>query len=219
MPEKPLLILPKIGPPLPRKKQSIFPREYIRLPSRQEQAHRFMAKFESMKESVLDNTPDGKSVENILVLESVGKIENFKAAANKIPGLEWQAEVDIDDLESDSIFFEKPKIGVQFLKKKTSAFEAIESKEIHTAFKNKGIIDDDNRLKENYTIDEIKGTIPDKYKDKSDIILETIEKERSKPLQGRVYLSLSNRQALDQVKNLFDAYQKGEDPPGHNQIL
>ena len=212
MPERPLLILPQ-SDPLPREGKPNFPREFLRLPSKTEQAERFSSKFKSMRESFLDSSPEGTSPANILVLETVGKVEDFKAAANKIPGLEWQGEVDVEDIESDDFFFKKPKIGVRFFKTSVSPFNAEESKEIQQSLLKSNLLDEDGCLKEDCFASDIHSAIPEEYKEHSQFITEAIIVEKKKPLTGRIYLSLSNRQALDQVKNLFDKCQSGEKAP------
>lgn len=213
MSERPLLLLPRIGPSLRRVPQRNFPQEHLKLPSRENLAERFTSRFESMIESFVAGTPDSTSPENILVLETVGRIEDFRNAASKIPGLEWQAEVDIDDIESDDAYYQKPKIGPHFFKGKITEFNANDSKRIQRSLTDKGIIDGDGYLAEDTTARNIGSAVPEEYQAHKEKIVETIDKERRKPVSGRMYLSLSNRQALDQVKRLFDATQSGEDAP------
>jgi hypothetical protein len=166
-----------------------------------------------MIESFVVDSPEGTSPENILVLETAGRIEDFRSAVNKIPGLVWQAEIDVDDIESDDVLFEKPKVGVRFFSKRVSGVDTKTSKEIQLSLKAKGVIDDDERLAEDVSVSDIKSAIPEEHKEFTDQIVDTISNEKAKPLTGRVYLSLSNRQAIDQVKRLFDAAQRGENPP------
>ena len=213
MAERPLLILPQLGPPLRRIPSGGFPREHLRLPSRAEQALRFSDKFESMLEAFVAETPDGTSPENILVLETAGKVEDFKAAVNRIPGLTWLAEIDLDEIESDDIFFERPKIGVRFFKDIVAEVGAKESKEIQKSLVQHSLIDEDGYLAEDFQTSDISAAIPAEFEGYTESIIEKILNKKKKPFAGRMYLSLSNRQALDQVKTLFDAAQKGESPP------
>ncbi len=213
MPERPLLILPQLGPPLRRIPTDNFPREHLRLPSRAEQAQRFLKKFESMLEASVAETPDGTSQENILVLETAGRVEDFRAAANRIPGLIWQAEIDLDEIESDDAFFERPKIGVHFFKDIVSEVGAVESKEIQHSLIQHNLIDDKGYLVEDFLPSDISAAIPVEHKEHAENIIEKVLNKKKRPFAGRMYLSLSNRQALDQVKTLFDAAQRGENPP------
>lgn len=213
MPDRPLLILPRLGPPLKRIPGGGFPREHFRLPTREEQARRFSSKLESMIESFVADSPDGTSPENILVLETAGRIEDFRAAVSKIPGLVWQAEIDVDEIKSDDVLFKRPKIGVRFFKDRVFGVDAKDSKEIQRSLKSSGVISDDGHLSEDASAADINAAIPGGFEEYTDHIVKAINDEKEKPLAGRVYLSLSNRQALDQVKRLFDAAQRGENPP------
>jgi len=165
-----------------------------------------------MIESLVTETPDGTSPENILVLETAGRVEDFRSAVSRIPGLIWQAEVD-EEIESDDVFYEKPKIGTRFFKDRITEIDTAGSKKIHSSLVENNVIDDDNYLIEDVPTLEVRAAIPEEYQEHIDRIIDAIDNEKRKPIIGRKYISLSNRQALEQIKNLFDAYQRGESPP------
>lgn len=212
MPDKPLLILPRSAP-LPRVKQRIVMKSHLRLPGRRDQGKRIGPHLTSMIEAFVSDSPLGTSAENILVLETVGRPENFITAVNAIPGLKWLAEIDTDDIEADARFFERPKIGTYFFKDKVSALNAKGSRDIVSAFTEVGIIDTNHILQENVTRDEIRASIPQESVEYAEEIIRAIDDEKSRSLPGRIYLSLSNRQALWKIKTLFDAWEQTETLP------
>ena len=208
MPDKPLLILPRSAP-LPRVKQQRAIRSNLRLPGRGEQGERIGPQLTSMIDAFISDSPAGTSSENIMVLETVGRPENFRTAANAVPGLKWLAEIDTDDAEADARFFERPKIGPRFFKDRVLALDARDSRNIVSAFAESGIIDKDHILQEDITLDKICASIPKEYTEYADAIIYAINEKKSKLLPGRIYLSLSNRQALRDIKALFDAWERG----------
>ena len=208
MPDKPLLILPRSAP-LPRVKQRIVMKSHLRLPGRRDQGKRIGPHLTSMIEAFASDSPIGTSSENILVLETVGRPENFLRAVNAIPGLKWLAEIDTEDIKADARFFECPKIGPHFFKDRVLALNAKDSSDIVSAFTEVSIIDTNHILKESITRDEIRASIPQEYLENAEEIIRAIDDVKSKSLPGRMYLSLSNRQALREIKTLFDAWERG----------
>ncbi len=103
MPELPFLLLPK---PIETKRArapggSDPDREPLRTPSAQSQAKRLDGKFKAITTSLraLQPTVEGMEPEQVLVFETLGtSVEGVAKAAIKIPGLEWLAELDLDDL-------------------------------------------------------------------------------------------------------------------------
>ncbi len=213
MPERPILILPRPGAPLPREKRRMGFREHYRLPTRDELSRKFTSRVESLIESFVTTKPEAISPENILVLETVGRIDDFRSAVSRIPGLNWQGEIDIDDIQSDDSYFERPKIGTDFFKDRVFGFERSDSKIVKDAFTKAAIIDDDGYLNENIEPHHIIDAIPEEYEQHQRDILRALESEKDKNLSGRLYLSLSNRQALAEIKTLFDSWKNNEEPP------
>jgi hypothetical protein len=161
-----------------------------------------------MLQAFLTGGPAGTSTENILVLETFGRTEGFRAAAVAVPGLEWLAEIDIDDAEADARFYEKPKIGKRFFKDNVVGLDMANSRIIVSAFKEKGIINEDGILQEDVAPGSIRDAIPQEYAVFADEIVKVIEEKKSVPLPGRMYLSLSNRSALAEIKTLFDNWER-----------
>jgi hypothetical protein len=159
-------------------------------------------------EAFVADAPVGTSSENILVLETIGRPDNFRTAVAAVPGLKWLAEIDIDDIEVDARFFERPKIGSRFFKDRIFSFDVRDSREVVAAFTVNGIIDTDGYLKENSTPGSIRAAIPEDYSEFAEEILLAIDTEKKSPLPGRMYLSLSNRQALSEIKTLFDTWER-----------
>src|SRR5208337_3661589 len=109
MPERPLLILPSPGQPVVRtnKPRGGGP---IRLPTHARQVERIEPKFltlqrvfESQK-TRLQVEAAGTAPEQVLVLETVGPIEDFIVAVQKIKGMEWLGEIEEDILPDDDFF-------------------------------------------------------------------------------------------------------------------
>ena len=209
MPERPLLILPHSATlqRIPRRTPVI---SHLKLPRREEQGVLFGPRLTTMLDAFVADTPAGTSTENILVLETIGRPDNFRTAVAAIPGLKWLAEIDIDDIEVDARFFERPKIGPRFFKDRVFAFDARDSRDVVAALAtNGGILDTDGYLLEGCTSDAIRAAIPHDYSDYAEEIVLAIDSEKNSPLPGRMYLSLSNQQALREVKTLFDAWERG----------
>lgn len=203
MPDKPLLILPHSAP-LPREKKSIPIKSHLRLPGRGDQGRQIGPQLTTMLDAFIADTPAGTSTENILVLETIGRPDNFRTAVNAVPGLKWLAEIDQDDVEADARFFERPKIGAYFFKNLVGTRD---SREIVNALTANAILDTDGILQD-VSEDAIHAAIPHAYSEHADEIVAAIDEKKYAPLQGRMYLSLSNRQALREIKALFDAWER-----------
>ena len=67
-----------------------------------------------MLESFITDSTAGIEPEYVLVLETTGKIDNFERAVRAVPGLEWLAEIDTDEIEADDDFYEIAKIHRPF---------------------------------------------------------------------------------------------------------
>ncbi len=208
MPDRPLLIFPRIRPPLKRVTRQTPIANTYRLPSKSEQRQRFGPRLDLMLEAFVTNSPGGMSPENVLVLETTGKIEGFQAAVAAVPGLKWLAEIDIDDIESDDQFFEKPRIGPRFFKDAGIGLNNDDSKELYNTLKNLVFLDDNNYLLDHITSRHIENVIPRKYEQYKEEIIRAIDRQKKKTLSGRMYLSMSNRQALQKVKTLFDDWDR-----------
>lgn len=208
MPDKPLLLLPRSAP-MPREVPRRMFNSNLRKPERADQGSRIGPQFTTMLEAFVADSPIGTSIENILVLETTGRPDNFRTAVNAVPGLKWLAEVDQDEVEADTLFFERPKIGARFFKDRVLALDARESREIVITLTANGVIDRGGILQEGVTDDIIRAAVPHDYSEYTEKIVEAINREKATPLPGRMYLSLSNRQALQEIKIMFDRWEQG----------
>ena len=110
MPERPLLILPAPAEPAERRKKrgggGLFHR-----PSRERQAERLTPRFEQLQRALearrarLQTEAQGLVPEEVVVLETVGTVEGFIRAVEKVPGMEWLGEIEEEDIPPDDDFF------------------------------------------------------------------------------------------------------------------
>ena len=118
MPERPLLILPNPGKPLPRVRKR-GGGGALHFPNRARQAERLEPKFETLQNAMearrvrLQAESHDLVPEEVVVLETVGAIENFIGAVKRVPGMEWLAEIDETDIPPDDDFFETTAKGEQ----------------------------------------------------------------------------------------------------------
>jgi len=109
MAEKPLLIFPEPAI-VDRLKKKPFPGK-ISYPGTSRQLDRLQPKFEQLEKAFdtfhveMRDDPTGIEPEQVLVLETVGRINDFNKALKGIEGLEWLADLDLDDIPSDDDFF------------------------------------------------------------------------------------------------------------------
>lgn len=111
MPHRPLLIFPapKLG-----KRSSLKPNfggSLIKVPLHNVHVskvspllHQLSIAFENKRVELLDSI-DGADPEMVVVIEVVGSVDDFIKAVNKVEGLEWLGEVDIEDIAPDEIFY------------------------------------------------------------------------------------------------------------------
>lgn len=110
MPERPLLVLPKPGQPVPRVKRRGFPSN-IKRPTRERQGQRLAPRFEALQEAIeahrarFQMDAQGLVPEDVVVLETVGPVDRFVQAVERIAGMEWLAEVEDVDIPPDDDFF------------------------------------------------------------------------------------------------------------------
>ena len=116
MPERPLLILPSPGEPAPRRRRGGGVGRFHR-PSRKRQAERLLPRFEHLQQVLearrtrLQVEASGLVPEEVVVLETVGTVDGFIRAVEKVPGMEWLAEVEEEDIPPDDDFFAISEAG------------------------------------------------------------------------------------------------------------
>lgn len=100
MPERPLLVLPSPGKPVPRPKGrggggGDFPR-----PTREDQAERLSPQFFALQEAFdkrraeLRMEASDLVPEEVVVLETVGTVDDFIRAVKRVPEMEYLADVE-----------------------------------------------------------------------------------------------------------------------------
>ncbi|KAF3983522.1 MAG: S8 family peptidase [Methylococcales symbiont of Hymedesmia sp. n. MRB-2018] len=196
----PLLFFPNARRATPEA-ASGFPPSQPHFPTHNIQAQRLKTKIDKLQASI---NMAGLEPETVLVIEIIGRIENFKNAIDRTGGLEWMGEWDIDDIEADDNFYEPPTIGVDFFKNKIDGIATrVQSKEIQEQLieigfiNHKGEIIGDNSLLIGF----------------ENNIIDAINQAKNKPLSGRLFLSFSNQQGMQELLSLFKKWQKGEQFP------
>lgn len=110
MRDRPLLIFPR--PQLARRNKRSSGPTKLQLPSHARQCGRLMPQFKQLQRSFdakcaeLRGDPSGAVPEQVLILETVGTIENFVRAVKRTPGMEWLGELDEEDIPPDDNFFQ-----------------------------------------------------------------------------------------------------------------
>jgi len=113
MAELPLLLFP--SPALAeRTKRKMVPGK-VHMPSFTRQGERLSPILQNLQTSFnarcveLQQSPAGIVPEQVLVIETIGNIENFANAVRKIHGLEWMGEIEADEIAPDEDFYDDKK--------------------------------------------------------------------------------------------------------------
>jgi len=111
MAELPLLFFAKAVPQDPARRSGGG--AGVKKPSAAEQKKRLDSKFQAIVNSFQDiqTSIQGTEPEQVIVLETLGQdVKGFAEAAKRVTGLEWLAEIDLDEAEpSDGFEYEKEK--------------------------------------------------------------------------------------------------------------
>ncbi len=110
----PLLFFPQ---PASASKNSLpnRPGGSVHRPAVDRQAERLAPLLTDLEKSFADRrvelqaAPEGVDPEQVLVLETVGRVDKFYKAVQKIPELDWLGEHDIDNIEPDEDFHDSEK--------------------------------------------------------------------------------------------------------------
>jgi len=108
MTDKPLLILPSLQIAIPESGPRPIPNT-LKLPGFQRQQERLQPLFDNLLSAFVTNTSEGLQPEYVLVIDTVGRFADFEKVVRNIPGLEWLAEIDTDDIEQDELFSDSEK--------------------------------------------------------------------------------------------------------------
>lgn len=208
---KPLLMFPKPTLASREKKKQGFGSDSYHYPAFQEQKDRLTPQFESMYQSFIADTTTGIEPELVLVIETIGKIEDFQRAVSAIPGLEWLAEIDEEEMEPDEDYYTVRKVGKRLFYKKIDEIDCKQSSKIWDILEENGFVD-----KDGYVTDkkpgEFKQLIPEELSEYKEQIINAIEnkilEDRKIPISGRLFLTMSNEQAMEKLLNLWKQWDK-----------
>ena len=83
----------------------------IKRPTLEKQGERLTPRFEALQQTIdahrarFQMDAQGLVPEDVVVLETVGAVDRFVHAVERIPGMEWLAEVEDVDMLPDDDFF------------------------------------------------------------------------------------------------------------------
>jgi len=118
MNERPLLLLPTPGAPIARAKRHGGPPN-SHFPSRNRQAERLSPLFTGLQNAFdarrtrLQTEALGLAPEEVIVLETIGDVDDFLVAIRKIPGMEWLGEIEEGDIPRMTTFLQLPLMGLR----------------------------------------------------------------------------------------------------------
>ena len=110
MPERPLLILPSPGEPVARRRRFGGGGKFHR-PDLERQAERLTPRFALLQQALearrarIQAQARDLVPEEVIVLETVGTVDNFIRAVEQVSGMEWLAEVEEEEIPPDDDFF------------------------------------------------------------------------------------------------------------------
>lgn len=113
MPERPLLLFPT--PEIASRSTLGGGGGRIRKPAPQRQWDRLSPIFSQLQAAFdarrveVQQSAAGIDPEQVLVIETVGSIDNFANAVKRIDGLEWMGEIEIDEIAPDDEFYDETK--------------------------------------------------------------------------------------------------------------
>lgn len=213
MPAKPLLIFPAPSTAVQEKKKRGFGAASYHFPDFSKQKDRLTPQFEAMLQSFIVDSADGLEPEYVLVIETIGRIDDFQRAVRAIDGLEWLAEIDKEAIEADDDFFNQScKIGKTLFSRKIEEFNRKQSSQIWNLLLEYGFIRIVGKVGylTDKNIDEFEQFLPAEFSKHSEVIIKIIKDEsiatRKQSLSGRLFLSMSNRLAIDKLLSLWNQW-------------
>ncbi|MDY6822595.1 MAG: S8 family peptidase [Chloroflexota bacterium] len=166
-------------------------------------------KFDRYKASV-SSAVAGLEPETVLVIEIAGSVDEFKQAIDATEGLEWLGEWDVEDIEPDDDFYEPPKIGVTFFKKRIDHVDRNQSLKIRDLLREQEFIDKDGHL----IVDDLKGlSLPDDLEGFREDITKAVYDARQKLLAGKLFVSMGNQQGINELLRLWQIWERGASLP------
>lgn len=118
MPDRPLLILPSPGTP-DKRGMKTGGGGMPRVPSRARQGERLSPRFDALRQAMdartvrLRTEAAGIVPEEVVVLETVGAVEDFVVAVRRIDGLEWLGEIEEEEIPPDDDFYVVDRKGIR----------------------------------------------------------------------------------------------------------
>ncbi len=115
MSDRPLLLFPGKATVSRSKKGGGQPSYHF--PSHEKQGQRLSLKFTQLQNALnqrnleLQQTSSNIEPEQVLVIETVGSVENFINAVRKVQGLEWLGEINLEEILPDEDFYEIDSIN------------------------------------------------------------------------------------------------------------
>jgi len=213
MPEKPLLIFPEHSTTDREKKKPLYGAPSYHFPEFSNQKDMLTPQFESMQQSFVVDLAVGLKPEYVLVIETVGRIEDFQRAVRAIEGLEWLAEIDEDTIKPDDNFYQVCKIGKLLFSKNIADINRKQSSQIWKLLKENGFVDTNGFLADKNII-EFEQFIPTAFSEYSEEIVKLIKdastESHAQLLSGRLFLSMSNKQAIDKLLSLKNQWDSGD---------
>ncbi len=214
MPKRPLLIFPTPAAAGRDKMKPRFGSPNYHFPSPQRQKDKLMPRFESILQSFITDSTAGIEPEYVLVLETTGKTEDFKRAIQAVPGMEWLAEIDTDEIEADDDFYEIAKIGKRLFYTKTDDITTKQSSDIWIALKDNDFIDKHGYITDKH-LDDFTEFIPEGLVEYSATIMSVINRKitdtKGKVISGRLFLSMSNQQAMRDLLSKWNKWPDNKD--------
>lgn len=212
----PLLVFPDARLIKP-KKSTGFPQDKPHFPSHARQVERLNGQLEKLQDDFSRYKADisgdmtGLEPEVVLVIEIAGSVDDFRQAV-EASGLEWLGEWDLEEIEPDEDFYiETRKIGVDFFKNKIEGITTRkQSKEIREALIESGYIDQNGKIIKDRVS---KLRLPDHLSHLTEEIVQAITKPKDKLLSGRLFLSFSNEQGLNELLSLYRRWKDGSELP------
>ena len=209
MPERPLLIFPDQTKARRDNLKPKFGSKPYHYPPFQIQKDRLTPQFESMYQSFITDTTEGIEPESVLVIETIGKIDDFQLAVRAVTGLEWLAEIDEEEIEPDEDYYQICKIGKRLFDKRIDGINSKQSLQIWNILKENEFIDKDGYMRDK-EVETFKQYIPDELSEYSKKIISAIEdkisENKEKGISGRLYLSMSNKRAMEKVISLWNQW-------------